>query len=121
MNNDLISRSYLKNLPFERMIHTDFGETAIPIEEIDNAPSVEPTFKPIATVNFDKEQLQEIVDKAKAEVLASIERPHGEWVDPQNVGANNWCSVCGEFILHYDGICNYCPNCGADMRKGEEE
>lgn len=40
-NEDLISRSYLKNLPFERMIHTDFGETAIPIEEINNAPPVE--------------------------------------------------------------------------------
>ena len=44
MNNDLISRSYLKNLPFERVIHTDFGETAIPIEEIDNAPTVEYPF-----------------------------------------------------------------------------
>ena len=41
-------------------------------------PTVEPTFKPIAEVKFDKEQLQEIVDKAKAEVLASIERPHGD-------------------------------------------
>ena len=50
-----------------------------------------------------------------------FERPHGKWIDPQNVGANNWCSVCGEFILHYEGISNYCPNCGADMRKGEEE
>lgn len=39
---DLISRSYLKNLPFERVIHTDWGETAIPIEEIDNAPTVYP-------------------------------------------------------------------------------
>lgn len=37
---DLISRSYLINLPFERVIHTDFGDTAIPIEEIDNAPTV---------------------------------------------------------------------------------
>ena len=48
------------------------------------------------------------------------ERPQGKWIDPNNVGANNWCSVCGEFILHYNGICNFCPNCGADMR-GEEE
>lgn len=38
----LIDADELKNLPFERMIHTDFGETAIPIEEIDNAPTVEP-------------------------------------------------------------------------------
>lgn len=90
-------------------------------EIIDNAPTVEPTFKPIAEVKFDKEQLQEIVDKAKAEILESVERPQGKWVDPQNVGANNWCSVCGEFILHYDGICNYCPNCGAEMEKGGEE
>lgn len=37
----LIDADYLKNLPFERLIHTDFGETAIPIEEIDNAPTVE--------------------------------------------------------------------------------
>lgn len=36
----LIDADDLKNLPFERMIHTDFGETAIPIEEIDNAPTI---------------------------------------------------------------------------------
>ena len=33
---------------------------------------------PYFEVKFDKEQMQEIVDKAKAEVLASIERPQGE-------------------------------------------
>lgn len=36
----LIDADYLKNLPFERMIHTDFGETAISIEEINNAPTI---------------------------------------------------------------------------------
>lgn len=45
---------------------------------IDNAPTVEPTTKPMVEVKFDKEQMQELVDKAKAEVLASIERPQGE-------------------------------------------
>lgn len=77
---DLISRSYLKNLPFERVIHTDFGDTAIPIEEIDNAPTVEPEKIAVANVTLDKEQLEEIVEKAKAEVLASIDRPQGEWI-----------------------------------------
>ena len=43
----LIDADALKNLPFERMIHTDFGETAIPIEEIDMAPTVNPS------LNFD--------------------------------------------------------------------
>ena len=37
----LIDADYFKNLPFERLIHTDFGDTAIPIEEIDNAPTIE--------------------------------------------------------------------------------
>lgn len=37
----LIDADYLKNLPFERVIHTDFGDTAIPIEEIDNAPTID--------------------------------------------------------------------------------
>ena len=64
MNNDLISRSYLKNLPFERVIHTDFGETAIPIEEIENAPTASPKEICIANIHFDKEQLREIVDNA---------------------------------------------------------
>ena len=66
----------LYGLPFEEMVE-DFTW----LKAIDNAPTVEPTFKPIAEVKFDKEQLQEIVDKAKAEVLASVERPQGEWID----------------------------------------
>lgn len=53
-------------------------DSGLVMNTIDNAPTVEPTFKPIAEVKFDKEQLQEIVDKAKAEVLASVERPQGD-------------------------------------------
>ena len=36
----LIDADKLIELPFEKMIHTDFGETAIPIEEIELAPTV---------------------------------------------------------------------------------
>lgn len=43
----LIDADYLKNLPFERLIHTDFGETAIPMEEIDRAPTIDTTFKEV--------------------------------------------------------------------------
>jgi len=89
-------------------------------EEIDNAPTVEPTFKPIAKVKFDKEQLQKIVDKAKAEVLAGIERPQGEWIEGSN--GNIKCNKCGAEI-RYSYIANnkldfpkFCCDCGADMR-----
>lgn len=36
----LIDADALKNLPFHRLIHTDFGETAVSFEEIDNAPTI---------------------------------------------------------------------------------
>lgn len=38
----LIDADALKNLPFERMFHTDCGDMTIPIEEINNAPTVNP-------------------------------------------------------------------------------
>jgi len=37
-------------------------------------------WKPIATVTFDRDILNEIVEKAKAEILESIARPQGEWI-----------------------------------------
>ncbi|MBO7695990.1 MAG: hypothetical protein J6T10_25430 [Methanobrevibacter sp.] len=68
------------------------------------------------------EHIVEILDDAKA-------RPHGEWIDL----SDGWqegtyeCSNCKtEFVLiegtPEDNEYNFCPNCGADMRKrGEEE
>lgn len=39
--------------------------------------------------------------------------PQGEWIDAKNAG---WkCTVCGKWS---NGQYDYCPNCGADMRKG---
>ena len=42
------------------------------------------------------------------------ERPHGEWEEGTQ---GHYCSVCYEIdYSYYDH--NFCPNCGADMRKG---
>ena len=67
-----------------------------------------------------------------AEILADhflangvVVREKGEWVDHC---VRDWrCSKCGEKIKkvrNVDGYCyddkpNFCPNCGADMRKGK--
>lgn len=85
MNNDLISRSYLKNLPFERVIHTDFGETAIPIEEIDNAPTA--LFPLTVKINGkvtdeDIENLKQLMKDYKPQFLnLETERPQGKFVE----------------------------------------
>lgn len=114
---DLISRSYLKNLPFERVIHTDFGDTAIPIEEIDNAPTVEA---------YTGTDLIEENKKGFNTAKRLYERPQGEWIDYN--AYYKTCSICKrtvgiDFLIQkYEDKpeeYSFCPNCGADMRKGE--
>lgn len=135
---DLISRSYLKNLPFERVIHTDFGDTAIPIEEIDNAPAVE-TKELTPLVNKVVEVLPELTD-AIIDVLPEIvsklikcsecsyyrdtwnviPRYKGEWIIHNKGELNEWheCPYCNNHKKYY---ANFCDSCGADLRKGGKE
>lgn len=80
---------------------------------IDNAPTVEPKKEivPVCKVTFDKEQLQEIVDKKVAEM---IERPQGEWViDNWGIYHCNHCMKEKQQLFN-----NFCGNCGASMKKG---
>ena len=113
----LIDADALKKAITEQVIHTTVdGHLAKnkAIQLIDNAPTVEPTFKPVAEVKIDKEQMQELVDKAKSEVLASVERQHGEWIDHENHIECNQCHVW--FLKDHLIRKSFCPNCGADKR-----
>ena len=51
--------------------------------------------------------------------IPSVDRPKGEWIDRSDgiEGAWNYCSVCGEQAID---LYDFCPNCGADMRKESE-
>lgn len=105
---DLISRSALKKaMEEERQYLLARGQTGaehilvhhcLPI--IDNAPTVE-------CVALTEEAYSDLC------LRASRETPKGEW-KLDSLGA--YCSECG---THPDYSSNYCPNCGADMRKGE--
>ena len=49
-------------------------------------------------------------------------RPHGEWIirrDKQGAHIYSVCSKCNVPYLDTD-FPNFCPNCGADMRKSGE-
>lgn len=58
-------------------------------------------------------------------LLPYEERPQGEWIIVKSPLSNETivkCDKCGdEFIGNDVEDYNFCPNCGADMRKGEEE
>lgn len=45
------------------------------------------------------------------------QRPHGEWKKEPLTDNTAWyvCSVCGDKVCCQGN--NFCPNCGADMRK----
>lgn len=63
----------------------------------------------------------------------SNERKHGEWIEREVVDEpgiiEEWqsarCSVCGLYhttpYMYYFHRYNFCPNCGADMRKKQND
>lgn len=137
MNNDLISREYVKLFVCE---YEKFNGKkteivkAVPLIAIDNAPTVEPEKVLVANVTFDKDELARLIDERVIEpikngelVLQTDERPHGEWVYGEDeCGQDGWfCSECGFFVPWYyqyyendvDFIREYkaCPHCLAEM------
>ena len=69
--------------------------------------------------------------KGYEDAKKEFERPQGEWVlqtyerfDNGNELYKYYCDKCGyreEHAYSDSKLSNFCPNCGADMRKGEEE
>lgn len=64
----------------------------------------------IAQVNFDKDELQKIVDNAMPEIIGSVGPKPGYWI-------NGFCSNCG--IYNTSEHKKYCPNCGSKMKTNE--
>lgn len=122
MNNDLIKRGLAISYAVSGLIRKIDGEEWIRrsdvMESLNDVPPGEPTF----TVKFDEEQLQEIVDKVKAEVLASSEKPQSKW--GKWVITEIRCPICLEYFqpdCYSMEELNECPSCGADMQKGGEK
>ena len=82
------------------------------MHDIDNAPTVKINDK---SLEIAQKSIELGLRVGKAEGKA--ERPQGEW---QKVGKYACeCSICGESVC--GDFMNFCPNCGADMRKGGAE
>lgn len=87
--------------------HNDFEDL------IDEAPTVSFIISPgyvTELQNHNKELIKQ---------LEKVERPQGEWKYSDDMYETLVCSVCGfdtdDYIRH-----NFCPNCGAKMKGGEE-
>ena len=68
-------------------------------------------------VYIDKRELAKKIEKLKG--IDAVSVVHGEWLDEHEDGHGYWvgtCSRCGK----EKRMDNFCPNCGADMRKERE-
>lgn len=75
---------------------------------IQHLPGIQPKPKYVAVgnVNFDKDELQKIIDEAIPTIMPEIEYKRARWI-------NNACSNCG--IYNASAYKNWCPNCGCQM------
>lgn len=123
MNNDLISRSALRARYQEILDRGDmFCEYDI-IGMVDNAPAVD--VKPFATVTFDKDELDRIVEERvidpikNGELVIKEERPTGHWKASGFIYSRRYawciCSNCGKTTRIYLDDNDFC--CIADIRK----
>lgn len=126
INNDLISRDYMSNKICD--LYSD-GEKANEkdrtinevMDIIENAPTA---LFPLTVQVIDKvtdediENIKQLMKSYKPQIL-NLEgaRPHGKWIfEDEGKGLMAACSECKAITLSTHG--NFCPNCGADMRKG---
>lgn len=79
---------------------------------VDNAPTVELDESVIQSVL--NKRCMTIVTNEHLRALYDI-RPHGKWIEDNGTVA---CSHCHAIWLYR--ITDFCPNCGADMRKEME-
>ena len=69
--------------------------------------------------NITEKDVSESMDKIRELPKVTLQEPNkGHWITKPHVFGVAYCSECG-FELKIDNT-NFCPNCGADMREGEE-
>ena len=73
--------------------------------------------------NVDKEELRKALEydrnqyeKGYADARERYKRPSGEWIKEED-GVRSKCSLCGFKYADYGILFDFCPKCGADMRK----
>ena len=96
----------------------DLWDTAGVLNAINNAP----------TVDINKLILIVARRSGKREMMLNALRPQGEWLSTgkdlkrEHPYSARWyyCSYCGK-VNDFNQMTNYCPNCGAKMKGGEEE
>ena len=86
---------------------------------------------PVESVKYVSEYADKMMSRINALSSAKPERKKGKWYKPTGMMPPEYagvyrCSECGEIAMrdwkhHRQELSNFCPNCGADMREGQDE
>lgn len=113
MNNDLISRSDVKDHIGELLLVYSGEELANAIlNAIDNAPTVD---------TYTIEDIQEVRENSLILGAKLAQRPEGEWkvyAHQGGVPISDYCTNCKYEMKWYRNKYNFCPKCGAKMLNG---
>lgn len=80
----------------------------------------EPKSKVIAQINVDADEIVKLIEQK-----CNWKQPKGHWIvkhietTPKFVETLFYCSECGEGQIY--GMPNFCPNCGADMGRKDND
>lgn len=103
----------------ENAYRDSWGIPVIAVEDIDNAPTVEPKEVYMSAKDYN------IYLEGYKQGKKDFERPQGEWIEHHdNSLTYHTCSICNNEPLEcndYEYLSKFCPNCGANMRGKENE
>ena len=68
--------------------------------------------------NYDDTTIVDIINVQPT--IEAVPVVHGEWIESDLLFEADKCTICNASIYNTNGM-NFCPNCGADMRKGGTE
>lgn len=115
---DLIKRNLAIAYAVSGLVRKIDGEDWIKTSEVKQSLNDVPTVEA-----YTSEDLVKYISVTEDLVREKSERPQGEW-DKRVIHTPNYnvkrffCSGCGK---NEERFSNFCPNCGADMRKGGAE
>ena len=128
MTNDLISRqaaideviAWLR----DRMENNKNGKPLTDrLRELPSAQPEHPSRALIEQIRWERDlaigQLEELGYGLGEKIQTQSERKRGRWTLKENVFGVAYCSEC-DYELHTNDT-NFCPNCGADMREGDDD
>lgn len=102
---DLVSRLDVMNAIYD----SHYGSTEAYINLVKTLPHIES--------DYNKGYADGIKECTPGKVVLNVDKVRGSWkYDPEIDHTKGHCTACGHYA-RYGEFTNFCPDCGADMRK----